>query len=184
MEKTHIQILIQQSSEGDMKSFAELVDIYQPLVFRLAFRLLGNEDDAKDMVQETFIKIWSSIDKYNPDYKFSTWIYRIAGNTCYDRLRSTLYSAEERADFDISSLSIVSGENVESAMINKELKELIVFLTYELTPKQKLVFTLKDLEELEIDEIVTITGLTPAKIKSNLYLARKYIREKINRKEY
>jgi RNA polymerase sigma-70 factor (ECF subfamily) len=69
---------------------------------------------------------------------------------------------------------------MEASVINKELHELIVHFTGELSPKQKLVFTLSDVEEMNVDEIKLITGLSAEKIKSNLYLARKQIKDKIN----
>lgn len=184
MEQDQIQALINQSRQNDVNAFALLVTEYQSLVFRLAFRLLCDEDDAKDIVQETFVKVWLSLDKYNNKYRFSTWIYKIAANVCYDHLRSLQYLQRNRqTDFGISVQEVIAQEDVETSFTNQELKSLIIQLTRNLTPKQKLVFTLRDLEEREIEEIEVITGLSAAKIKSNLYLARKYIRNKINEME-
>jgi DNA-directed RNA polymerase specialized sigma24 family protein len=80
-------------------------------------------------------------------------------------------------------LNLPSTENIETSIINKELADVIRFLTGGLTPKQKIVFTLTELEELSVDEITSITGLTPHKIKSNLYCARQTIKDKLNRLE-
>lgn len=77
-------------------------------------------------------------------------------------------------------LNVISDENIEQTFVNQELKELILRLMEELTPKQKLVFMLRDVEGLEVDEVKTITGMSAEKIKSNLYQARKQIRMKIN----
>ena len=176
MEQSQIQNLINKSAKGDTKAFALLVGEFQPLVYRLAFRLLCNEDEARDMVQETFVKIWLSIGRYDAKFRFSTWIYKITTNTCYDKLRTLPFSADTT---DVSTLPLASNEDIERHLINRELKELIIALTAELTPAQRLVFTLRDLEELETAEVETVTGLSAAQIKSNLYLARKYIRERI-----
>ena len=84
--------------------------------------------------------------------------------------------------FDIENTSLLnhaSLENIETTVINAELAEMIKFFTDDLAPKQKLVFTLHDLEGLELDEIVVITGLSPGKIKSNLYCARQCLRGKL-----
>lgn len=184
MTQEQIQRFVRQSRDNDPKAFARLVAEFQPFVFRLAFRLLCIEDEAKDMVQETFIKVWLSLDKYDSRYKFSTWLYKVTVNTCYDRMRVLQHLPEgSKSDNELSSLSFTTGDSAETIFINKELKEIILQLTSELTPKQKLVFTLRDIEELEISEIVTITGLSPAKIKSNLYLARKQIKNRINELE-
>ncbi|NDV83610.1 RNA polymerase sigma factor [Bacteroides sp. 51] len=176
MEQGQIQNLINKCAKGDTKAFALLVAEFQPLVYRLAFRLLCNEDEARDMVQETFIKVWLSIGRYDAKFRFSTWIYKITANTCYDKLRAVQFPADA---IDISTVPLLSGEDIEKHLINRELRELIIALTAELTPAQRLVFTLRDLEELETAEVETVTGLSAAQIKSNLYLARKYIRERI-----
>jgi RNA polymerase sigma factor (sigma-70 family) len=88
MDSYQIQALIERCKQGDTRAFGILMTEFQPLVFRLAFRLLGNENQAKDMVQEVFIKIWLQINRYKSQYNFSTWIYKITCNLCYDTLRS------------------------------------------------------------------------------------------------
>jgi len=172
-EKT--EQLIERSKQNDTKAFRELVAEYQPLVFRLAFRLLCDEDEAKDVVQDTFVKVWLNLNKYKKQFRFSTWIYKITYNLCCDRLRATKHL---RNNTEIPEQ--ISSENIELSIINKELGKLIIDMTHNLSSKQKLVFTLRDIECLEIDEITVITGLSAAKIKSNLYLARQYIRNRIN----
>ena len=149
MNQEKIQELVSRSQQDDKRAFALLVSEFQPLVFRLAFRLLCDEEEARDITQETFVKVWLSLKTYNQKNRLSTWLYKITCNTCYDRS-------------------------------NKQLKELILRYTNELSPQQKLVFTLRDVEELEVAEVQIITGLSPEKIKSTLYLARKNIRNKMN----
>lgn len=180
--QNEIQQWIERSKQEDVAAFARLVDEYQMLVFRLAFRLLCDEDEAEDMVQETFVKVWLSLGKYEQQgCQFSTWIYKIACNVCYDRLRSLRHSpAGYPSGVECSELRLASGDDVETALANGQLKELILRFTHELTPKQKLVFTLSDIEELTVSEIEIITGLSAQKIKSNLFLARKNIRSKMN----
>jgi RNA polymerase sigma-70 factor (ECF subfamily) len=181
MNPFQVQELINRCKQGDTKAFGTLMTEYQPLVFRLAFRLLCDDHQAKDMVQEVFIKIWLQINKYNPQYGFSTWTYKITCNLCYDKLRKMKHFPELIQLPDaFSEMDIASSENTETSVVNNELKEMILYFTNKLSPKQKLIFTLSDIEELEVEEIVTITGLSAGKIKSNLYLARKQIKEKIN----
>ncbi|MDR2286790.1 MAG: sigma-70 family RNA polymerase sigma factor [Prevotellaceae bacterium] len=181
MEQDKIQKLIVCSKEGDTKAFEMLVVTFQSLVFQLSYRLLCDYDDAKDMVQEVFIKIWLQLDKYNPRYKFSTWVYRITCNMCYDRLRSMKHSPVSTGiSVCIDEYNTVLSGNAETALINRELKDLILYFTGELPPKQKIVFILSDIDELETQEIEKITGLSAGQIKSNLHLARKHIKNKIN----
>ena len=178
MEQKEIQALVERSRKQDASAFALLVAEYQTFVFRLAFRLLCNEEEARDMVQETFLRVWLSLDKYRPEFRFAT---RVACNICYDRLRVLQHSpAGALSDIAFSELPILSDDNVEAVLVNRELKAHILYFMQQLTPKQKLVFTLRDIEELEIKEIEIITGLTSIQIKTNLYLARKSIRKKLN----
>jgi len=163
-----------------MLAFRQLVDTLQPFVYRLAFRLLCNEDEAKDVVQETFIRVWLHLHKYRPDARFSTWLYKIACNLCYDRLRAIKRSqVNSTTVFDLSQLDVPEENDIEQSLINRNLIEWITALTHDLTPKQKLVFTLRDIEGMELEEIREITGMSGEKIKSNLYLARQYIRKRI-----
>ena len=180
MKEEDAEQLINRSRQGDKKSFELLIVAYQSMVYRLAFRLLCDEDDAKDIVQETFIKIWFHLDRYKSEYKFSTWIYKIASNLAYDRLRSQKHISQGTEPEAVAdALNIAFSENTEERLINKDLKKIILYFTRELPPKQKLVFTLRDIEELEAVEVERITGMSAEKIKSNLYLARKNIREKL-----
>lgn len=179
MHQFTVNELIDLSIKKDAQAFRKLVESHQVMVYSLAFRLLCDDEDAKDVVQETFIKVWNHLHRYNAEMKFTTWLYSIATNLCYDRLKTR----KRKTAFSLSDQNIlnelISNENIEKTLINAELSTIIQQLTDELTPKQKLAFTLRDLEGLEIDEIVKITGLSAEKIKSNLYLARQYIRKKI-----
>ena len=182
MESVRVEDLIERSKKNDTEAFRLLVVEYQPLVFRIAFRLLCNEDEAKDIVQETFIRVWLHLNQYKKQFRFSTWIYKIACNLCYDQLRTAdRFQRGFQMDTDLPNLNILSGENIEQSVINKELKDLFLHLTSNLTPKQKLVFTLRDIEEFDLEDIKEITGMSGAKIKSNLYLARQHIRNKMNK---
>ncbi len=178
IKQEEMEQLIGRCRKKDSSAFAMLVSAFQPLVFRVAFRLLCDEDEAKDVVQDTFIKVWLSLDKYRKEYRFSTWIYKITCNLCYDRLRTMrhVFPAEGEEFVSIP----VTGDDVETSVANRQLRELILRYTQDLPPRQRMVFTLRDVEELEVGEVEAITGLPPEKIKSILYLARKNIRNRIN----
>lgn len=178
MDQSTLTDLIALCKRNDQKAFRRIVEGYQSMVYSLAFRMLCNEEEAKDAVQETFIKVWLNIDHFHTDKKFSTWVYAIASHLCLDKLKSSKHIYQGNAT-DEALLNLISEDNVEQSMINSELGNIILKLTSGLTPKQKMVFTLRYLEDTEIDEIVQITGLTSAKIKSNLFLARQTIRRKL-----
>ena len=81
------QKIINQIIEGDTSAFSVLVDHYKDLVFTLAMRMVKNREEAEEVSQDTFIKVYKSLNKFKGDSKFSTWIYRVAYNTCLDRLK-------------------------------------------------------------------------------------------------
>jgi RNA polymerase sigma-70 factor (ECF subfamily) len=181
MLQSDITELVNQSIQGNEHAFRKLVETHQAMTYSLAFRMLCDEDEAKDIVQETFIKVWKHLSRYDTNLKFSTWLFAISSNLCYDRLR-VLKRKKIFRTIDMENLNqfdFQSSENIESCVINSELAKIIALLTHELSPKQKLVFTLRDLEGLEVSEIESITGLTTEKIKSNIYLARQFIRKKL-----
>ena len=178
MEKHEINQLIKQSLQSDRNAFRLIVENYQYMIFSLAFRILCNEEDAKDIVQETFIRIWTHLKDFNQNQKFSTWTYRIAVNLCLDKLKKQSVKVFEIDDKLILNLE---NEDFEEKLTNIEISKIIVALIGELSPKQKIVFTLRYLEELEIEEIKQITGMTSEKIKSNLYVAKQTIRKKLER---
>ena len=170
--------LISRSKQNDGNAFRQLVEGHQSMVYSLAFRLLCNEEEAKDAVQETFIKVWLNLKKFDSNRKFSTWVYAIATNLCYDKLKSGKHFSK---CLPLEMLQeVISNEDIEKKILEAELGALIATLTDELTPKQKIVFTLSDLEELSSEEIVQITGMSASQIKSNLFLARQALRKKLN----
>lgn len=179
MQQPDISELLKECRGQNETAFRRLVEMYQSMVYTFAFRMLCNEDDAKDAVQETFIKVWKNIHKYDPDLKFSTWLFAIASNHCCDKLR---FRKRRQNTDNIESIHFaLLTDNLETTVSNSDLAKTIHSLTDKLTPKQKLVFTLRDLQELEVEEVEKITGMSAAKIKSNLYLARQFIKEQLEK---
>ena len=177
MDQNTLNELITQSKHNDGNAFRQLVESHQSMIYSLAYRLLCNEEDARDAVQETFIKVWLKLSSFDTSRKFSTWVYAIATNLCYDKLKSGKHFSNCLPAETFNE--VLSDDDVEKKMIDTELGALIATLTSELTPKQKIIFTLSDLEDLETEEIVQITGMTASQIKSNLFLARQALRTKL-----
>ena len=122
MNQEKIQELVNRSQQNDKRAFALLVSEFQPLVFRLAFRLLCDEDEARDITQETFVKVWLSLKTYNQENRLSTWLYKITCNTCYDRLRSLHHSPLDNESAFSGSVNIPSDDNIEISLSNKQLE--------------------------------------------------------------
>ncbi len=173
------QQIIGQVKKGDHKAFRLLVEKYQQFAFTLAFRILCDEDEAKDATQESFIKIWKNIKNYNPKMKFTTWMYKIVTNTAIDRLRT-------KSRVNMVSLEAVS-ENLDGLredpgkkIDNKEAAQLIRAIAEDLPEKQKLTFVLRDIQGLSSEEVQTILDIPENSVKSNLYHARKAVKKKLN----
>jgi RNA polymerase sigma-70 factor (ECF subfamily) len=171
--------IIDKASKGDKAAFSQLVSHHQQYAFNLAFRIVCNEDDAMDIVQDSFIKIWKNMEQYNPSIKFTTWMFKIVSNTAIDFLRAI----KKRNTINIDNLfnlpELFNPEHADTILSNQETGQLINRITSTLSEKQKLVFTLRDLQGLTTAEVGEVLGLSATSIKSNLYYARKTIREKM-----
>ena len=179
MEQKQLLKIINECKRGDKEAFRHLMLEYTDYIFTLAFRILRNEEEAKDAVQETFIKVWQNIHKYDEKIKLTTWMYKICTNHCFDKLKSKkrrplVYDREFENSYQ--SLAV---ENFREIQDNKQLAGIIEQMADSLTPKQQLVFVLKDIQGLESKEIEEITGMDKGQIKSNLYYARREIRNKL-----
>jgi RNA polymerase sigma-70 factor, ECF subfamily len=174
--------IIEQCRNGNLQDFRKLVETESSFVFSVAFRILGNNDDAEDTVQETMITLWRKIKEIKSADSFRPWLYRIIVNKCYDRLRKKKREPDSTADDKTWALiSNKMYENPGTELENEELAIIINLLTDKLSAKQKAVFVLSEIEELSNDEISMVTGMTKLNIKANLHHARKRLNEMIQK---
>jgi RNA polymerase sigma-70 factor (ECF subfamily) len=158
-----------------------LVQQHQRLVFSLALKMLADEEEAKDVVQETFIRVWQRIGDYNPQKPFTTWLYTIASRLCLDHLKQMRRILPLPED---ESVLHRFANDEQQTLENSEWVAIVRMLAEGLSPKQKLVFTLCQLEGLPSSEVEQITGLDAKQVKSNLYVARQTIRERLKHLGY
>jgi RNA polymerase sigma-70 factor (ECF subfamily) len=174
--------LIEECRGGNLNNFRKLVELTSPFAFSVAFRMLGDEDQAKDVVQETMVTIWQKLKKIRSAEVYKTWIYRIVMNKCYDQLRKRKRNPEFIADEKTwKLLSDKISENPSTELENSETARIINLLSERLSPKQKAIFVLSDIEQMSQDEISEITGMSKSGIKSNLHHARKNITEMVEK---
>jgi RNA polymerase sigma-70 factor (ECF subfamily) len=174
--------LIEQCRKGDLQNFRKVVEKTSPFVFSVAFRMLGDEDSASDIVQDTMVTIWEKIVKIKTAESFKIWVYRITMNKCYDLMRKRKQKPEYR--FDDQTWELISNhisEPMVSDLENKENAMIINLLTDKLSPRQKSVFILSEIEQMSNEEIAEITGMYRSSVKANLYYARKNIKEMIRK---
>ena len=167
--------LVAEAVGGNSTAFAALVRATQRYAYALAFRFLADAEDAKDAVQEAFVRVWKHLPEFDPSRTFTTWLYTIVTNLCMDRLRSKrrwnllFGSTEGRGE-------PVDPTDLEAVHSDAELGMMIRRLTSSLSPTQREVFVLRDLQDCPVDEVVRITGLSEGSVRTNLHLARKAIR--------
>lgn len=177
--------LIKLSRSGDRNAFAELVSLYQEKIQRLAFKMLNNKLDTEDIVQETFIRVYLNLNRFDDTQNFSTWIYRIGKNLCIDLLRKkkNVYSldAEFSEDEDANYYSRLQSNEAtpEHSVIERETRAQIVKVIDKLSAKYKLVIILYYLQGLSLLEISDKLNLPVTTVKSRLNRGREHLRKKI-----
>lgn len=171
--------IISRCQQGDKDAFRWVVQTHQRMIFSLALKMLCNEEEAKDMVQETFIRVWQSIKGFDTQKTFSTWVYTIASRLCIDRLKRARKVVALPED-ELVLRRFASDGDEQLSLENKEWVSIVRTLAENLSDKQRLVFTLCQLEGLPSAEVEQITGLDARQVKSNLYVARQTIRKRLN----
>ena len=158
---------------GDTNAFAILVDRYKDLVYTLTLRMMKNREEAEEVSQDTFIKAYKSINRFKGDSKFSTWIYRIAYNTCLDRLKKNRKHFNDVAIDEFTEHQIKTIDNALSQLENEEKNQAIQQCLAQLPSDDAFMLTLYYFEDQSLDEISKTVGLTPNNVKVKLFRSRK-----------
>lgn len=173
------QRIVEMTLAGDVAAFRHLVERHQALAYRVAYRFVGTVGDAEDITQEAFIRLWKNLHRYKPEVRITTWLYKIVSNLCLDFLKSR-HTRETRRTVELDDYRTMRNESpADQSLLDAELRTALEQLSEELSPKQKAVFVLRDLEEVSMPEIATILSMDPGQVKSNLYYARKRMYEMI-----
>jgi RNA polymerase sigma-70 factor, ECF subfamily len=177
--------LIEDAQKGDVTAFEKIVRYHQSYAYAIAFRFFCNEDDAEDVVQESFIRIWNHLKDFDSRMKFTTWMYKIVVNLCYDKAKSNKrrMSVFARLNDNSSKDDYIESTNIERDLTNKETAALIKRIADGLSEKQRMIFLLRDIQDLTIEEVAVITGMSDSAIKTNLFFARQNIKKKLARLE-
>jgi len=177
--------LIASCQAGDEKAFQELVHRYQTRVASIAYKVLGNYEDARDVAQDVFYKLYRGIKSFDPRKKFFTWLYRLTVNASIDflrakRRRSYESSLEERPE-QYQSIPIPEQSSVAFEIERRELRQIFIKLTEQLNAKQRAAFVLCDLQGFTADEVAEILDCPKVTLRWYLHEARKRIRIAIAR---
>ena len=180
--------LVAKAREGDLAAFNELVNSYSRKIFRLAKHITQNEEDAEDVLQETFLKAFEHLGDFQGQSKFYTWIVRIAVNESLMKLRKRKSDRSVPLDepVDTGEDTVVReiavwDENPEQKYSREELGQILDEAVQGLRPAFRTVFVLRDIEELSTEETAEALGISVPAVKSRLLRARLQLREKLTR---
>ncbi|MDN4621011.1 RNA polymerase sigma factor SigW [Paenibacillus sp. PK4536] len=180
--------LVKLALKGDQRAFAEIVELYKDKIFHLGYRMLSNRHEAEDVVQETFLRVYKNLDRYDQKQKFSTWIYRIGTNLCIDRLRkrkpSYSLDAELNDQDGTDGYALLPGDErtPESEYLLSETQQLIHQAIDSLPDKYKTVMVLRYLQELSLQEISEVMDMPVTTIKTRVHRGREFLRKKLEPK--
>ncbi|MCC6995260.1 MAG: sigma-70 family RNA polymerase sigma factor [Deltaproteobacteria bacterium] len=182
--------LIKRLRERDERAFRQLVDEHQNRVFGLLVRMIGNASEAEDLMQEVFIQVFKAIDQFRGDAKLSTWLYRIAANTCKNRMKylnRRSYSKTDALDPTTEGAEVEAGGQPLAARVptpdrmleGQQLDAIVQEAIATLDEDHKLLVVLRDMQDLSYEEICEVTGLNEGTVKSRLHRARMALKEKL-----
>jgi RNA polymerase sigma-70 factor (ECF subfamily) len=167
------QYYITKVLEGDTSAFSVLVDRYKDLIYTLALRMIKNREEAEEVSQDTFIKVYKSLAKFKGDSKFSTWIYKVTYNTCLDRLKKLKRTQNTVTINEFTEHEVKTLDNALETLETKERKQAIQECISLLPSNDSFLLTLYYFEEQSLDEIAKVVGLKPNNVKIKLYRSRK-----------
>lgn len=177
--------LLKKAAAGSAEAFEQLVLTYQTPIYNLCLRMTGNPEDAADMTQESFLKAWRSLEGFHFESAFSTWLYRLASNTCLDFLRSVKRRKQfsltmEDADGETQLLDLPDpAPTPEASLLSAEESALLAAAMRQLDPEQQRILTLRVVNDLSYTEIAAVLDIKEGTVKSRLARARENLRKKL-----
>ncbi len=184
VEKLTDEVLVSMIIQGKKDAFCELIKRYERQIYSLAYRLTNNPDDAQDLAQEAFSKIYLVIEKYDKSRPFFPWMYKVASNVCYSRLRSNKKKGQEVSldkVIDFSPLVPSRDTQPEEYSEARETQQLVQQAIAELPEKYKVPLVLKYLEELTYKQIAEIMDIPVTTVETRLYRGKILLQKRLNK---
>jgi RNA polymerase sigma-70 factor (ECF subfamily) len=179
--------LMVRIAKGDNDAFEILVNRHQASVLNLVYRFIGDRTLAKDLSQEVFIRVWQAAKTYKPEAKFTTWIYRIATNVCFNELKSArrrrlfqFRRSNEDNERSIEETFTDGSPTAEDLLLERERSRQISDALQSLPDNQRMALVLKRYDELSYQEIAQIIGCSVSAVESLLVRAKRTLQEKLS----
>lgn len=175
--------LVARSMDGDVDSFNQLIKRWERPIYALAYRVLGREDDARDVCQDTFLRAYRAINGFKGQAKFSSWLYRIALNLCRDWIRrqKRTPTVQVPEDVDIADLAAEVGptESIERLVARREMGRAVAIAMAALPEEQRTAIILKEYHGLTFQEIADMQGCPLSTVKTRLYQGLSVLRRQL-----
>jgi len=186
ISKGQLEKLIKAAAEGSVEDFRKLYEFYSAPIYKFILGMTGDEAEAEDITQETFIKVYYKLEKLKAPGYFRFWLYRIARNEVYQRHRKLKRLSEVSIDNEeIGYYEFIpdekNGLDPEKQIISRELDSVVRQALMSLKPKYRDVFILAVQERMSYEEIAQIVGRSVVSVKTDIYRARQAVKEKLNR---
>ena len=174
--------LIRDASAGERAAFDELVRLKRERVVRTAFQVTGDLDDALDVAQGVFLKLWQGLDRYDSNRRFDTWLYRVTVNAAIDFIRGRGPKGSIQPLPDEPTDRIAEDDpGMEARMDLSVLQRAFSRLAAGLAPKQRAAFVLREIEGLETAEVARVMGVAESTVRNHLFQARKTLKAGLER---
>ena len=174
--------LVKRTLCGETAAYNGLVQRYQRQVYNLAYRMLGNAEDAGDLVQETFLRAYGALSSFRQDASFLTWLYKIASNLCIDQLRSRkakgALSLEVELDEGREPADLRQVGPEESA-VRGAVQDIVQRAIYNLPEKYRLVVVMRHLQDMSVEDIANALDMPTGTVKTHLFRAREMLRGRL-----
>jgi RNA polymerase sigma-70 factor (ECF subfamily) len=183
------KLLLEKAKNGDVEAFEHLIEGYQKKVYNIALRMIGNYDDAYDMAQETFIRVFRSIKNFKEQSSFSTWVYKITTNVCLDELRKrknrNVVSLDDDIKLDNNEVKrqVQDDKPTPDVLVEMdELKNIVNDAINKLSGEHRTAIILRDIHGFSYEEISEIINCPQGTVKSRINRARRALKELLQTK--
>lgn len=168
--------LVESARSGDLSAFESLVRRKTSKVYSICYRVIGNAEDAKDISQLVFVKLWENLDKYDPSFTFDTWLYRMVTNVSIDFLRSR-QSRDAAVNSSLRLVKTVTDGEQTVSLERREIEKVFDEVTRDLSEKQKTIFVMREMEDISSSDISKILGCRESTVRNHLFNARKVMQK-------
>jgi RNA polymerase sigma-70 factor (ECF subfamily) len=173
--------LVETIRGGDPDAFEVLVRRKTSKVYSLCYRIIGNSEDAKDISQLVFIKLWENLEKYDPQYAFDTWLYRMVTNVAIDFMRNK-QSRENAVNSNLRLVKTSTDADQGTIVQRKEVESVFNSVAQVLSPKQKTIFVMNQMDDLSSSEIAKVLGCRESTVRNHLFNARKLMQQQLRKR--